>query len=176
MANLYQELVLRKHEVDLELKFKGPSPLNNNLAIQLHANINYKNNSKTAGMMAIPCQNEVNIAHVANYGDLCRHALCRGKRENANHLWSVCRRNLNSNQNKLRSNNAGLKFDREAKNGFRTNLGGNNFPGSINNGTNNIINFGFKQDRGGKQNFENNSNYRGSERRDSKSFNNSHGN
>ena len=55
MANLYQELVLRKHEVDLELKFKGPSPLNNNLAIQLHANINYKNNSKTAGMMAIPC-------------------------------------------------------------------------------------------------------------------------
>jgi hypothetical protein len=55
MANLYQELVLRKHEVDLELKFKGPSPLNNNLAIQLHANINYKNNSKTAGMMEIPC-------------------------------------------------------------------------------------------------------------------------
>ena len=73
MANLYQELVLRKHEVDLELKFKGPSPLNNNMAIQLHAKINYKNNSKTAGMMAIPCPNEINIAHVANYGDLCRY-------------------------------------------------------------------------------------------------------
>ena len=46
MANLYQELVLRKHEVDLELKFKGPSPTNNNLAIQLHAKINNKHNSK----------------------------------------------------------------------------------------------------------------------------------
>ena len=84
MANLYQELVLRKHEVDLELKFKRPSPTNNNLAIQLHAKINNRHNSKSAGMMAIPCSNEVNIAHVANYGDLCRHVLCRknGIRQN----------------------------------------------------------------------------------------------
>jgi hypothetical protein len=71
MARLYQELVLRKREVDLELKFKGPSPTNNNLAIQLHAKINNRNLSKSAGMMAIPCSNEVNIAHVANHGDLC---------------------------------------------------------------------------------------------------------
>ena len=71
MATLYQELVLRKHEVDLEMKFKGPSSTNNNLAIQLHAKINNKNNSKSSGMMAISCSNEVNIAHVANYGDLC---------------------------------------------------------------------------------------------------------
>ena len=70
-----------------------------------------------------------------------------------------------------------LKFDQGAKNGFRTNPRGNNFPGSINKRTNNIINFGFKQDRfGDKQNFGNNSNYRGSERRDGKSFNNSRAN
>jgi hypothetical protein len=37
MARLYQELMLRKREVDLELKFKGPSPTNNNLAMQLHS-------------------------------------------------------------------------------------------------------------------------------------------
>ena len=33
MAKLYQELVLQKHEVELEQKFKGPTPTNNNLAI-----------------------------------------------------------------------------------------------------------------------------------------------
>ena len=174
LANFYQELVLWKHEVDLELKFKGPSSLNNNSAIQLQAKINYKHYSKTAGMMAIPCPNEVNIAHVANYGDLCRHALCRGKRKTAKHLWSECRRNPNSNNNKLRSNNTGTKFDRGAKNGLRTNLGGNNYPGSNNNGSNNITNYGYNPSRfGGKQNFGNNSNYRGPERRDGKSLNDS---
>ena len=35
MAKLYQELVLRKHEVELEQKFKGPTPTNNHLAMQL---------------------------------------------------------------------------------------------------------------------------------------------
>ena len=86
MASLYQELVLRKHEVDLELKFKGPSPTNNTLAIQLHAKINNRLNFKSAGMMAIPCYNEVNIAHVANYGELCRYVLCRGNRNAAKYL------------------------------------------------------------------------------------------
>ena len=76
MAKLYQELVLRKREVELEHKFKGPTPTNNNLAMQLYAKIHNRNNSKSASMMAIPCTNEVNIAHVANYGDLCRHVLC----------------------------------------------------------------------------------------------------
>ena len=32
MAILYQKLVLKKHEVDLEQKFKGPTPTNNNSA------------------------------------------------------------------------------------------------------------------------------------------------
>ena len=70
-----------------------------------------------------------------------------------------------------------LKFDQGAKNGFRTNPGGNNFPGSNNNGSNNITNSGSNPSRfGGKQNFENNSLYRGPERRDGKLFNNSRGN
>ena len=92
MKRSYQQLVLRKREVELEMKFKGPSPTNNNLAIQLHAKINNKNHSKSAGMMAMACTNEVNIAHVANYGDLCRHVLCRGKRKSAKHLWSETNR------------------------------------------------------------------------------------
>jgi hypothetical protein len=71
MATLYQELVLRKHEVDSEQKFKGPTPTNNNLAIQLYAKIHSRNNSKSDVMMAITCSNEANIAHVANYGDPC---------------------------------------------------------------------------------------------------------
>jgi hypothetical protein len=79
MATLYQKLVLRKHEVDLEQKFKGPTPTNNNLAMQLYAKIHSRNNSKSDVMMAITCSNETNNAHVANYGDLCRHVLCRGK-------------------------------------------------------------------------------------------------
>jgi hypothetical protein len=83
---LYQELVLRKHEVDSEQKFKGQTPTNNNLAIQLYAKIHSRNNSKSDVMMAITCSNEANIAHVANYGDLCRHVLCRGKRNSAKHL------------------------------------------------------------------------------------------
>ena len=176
MANLYQEMVLRKHEVDLELKFKGPSPTNNNLAMQLHAKINNRHNSKSAGMMTIPCSNEVNIAHVANYGDLCRHVLCRGKRTAAKHLWSECRRNPNNNQNKLRPNIAGTKYDRGGNNGFKANYGGNKFSGSNKNSTNNIINSGSNPSRiGGKQNFGNNSNYRGPERRYGKSFNKSRG-
>ena len=103
MANLYQELVLRKHEVELEQKFKGPIPTNNHLAMQLYAKIHNRNNSKPDVMMAVTCSNEANIAHVANYRDLCRHVLCRGKRNAAKHLWSECRRNPNNNQNKLRS-------------------------------------------------------------------------
>ena len=90
MSNLYQELVLRKREVDLKLKFKGPNPTNNNLAIELHAKINDMHNSKSAGMLAVPCSNEIKTAHVAIYGDLCRHVLCRGKRNSAKHLWSEC--------------------------------------------------------------------------------------
>ena len=102
------------------------------------------------------------MQYVANYRDLCRHGLCRGKRNAAKHLWSKCRRNPNNSQNLLRSNNDRPKFDRGIKQGFRTNFGGNNFPGTINNGTNNIINFGFKQDRfGGKPNFRSNSNSQG---------------
>jgi hypothetical protein len=57
MARLYQELVLRKREVDLEFNFKGPSSTNNNLAIQLYAKINNRKLSKSAGMMAISCSN-----------------------------------------------------------------------------------------------------------------------
>ena len=91
MAKLYQELVLRKHEVELEQKFNGPTPTNNNSAMQLYAKIHNRNNSKSDVMMAITCSNEANIAHVANYGDLCRHVLCRGKRNAAKHLWSECR-------------------------------------------------------------------------------------
>ena len=56
MVRLYQELVLRKRELDLELKFKGPSLTNNNLAIQLHAKINNRSPSKSAGMMAVHVQ------------------------------------------------------------------------------------------------------------------------
>jgi len=128
MERLYQELVLRKREVELEMKFKGPSPTNNNLAIQLHAKISNKNHSKSAGMMAMAC-----IAHVANYGDLCRHVLCRGKRKSAKHLWSECRRNLNNKQTNFQPNNAGSKYDRGNKHGFSTNQGGNKFSGSSNN-------------------------------------------
>jgi hypothetical protein len=154
MTNLYQELVLRKREVDLELKFKGPNPTNNNLAIQLHAKINNRHNSKSTVMMAVPCPNEVNISHVANNGDLCRHVLCRGKRNSAKYLWSECRRNPNNNQNILRTNIAGTKYARGGKNGFSTNYGGNKFSGSNNNGSNNIINSGSNPSRvGGKQNF-----------------------
>ena len=47
MSKLYQELVLRKHEVELEQKFKGPTPTNNNLAMQLYAKIHSRNNSKS---------------------------------------------------------------------------------------------------------------------------------
>ena len=127
-------------------------------------------------MMAVPCQKEANIAHAANYGELCRHVLCRGKRNLAIHLWSECRRNPNSKQNKLRSNIAGTKYDRGGNNGFKTNYGGNKFSESNNNGTNNITISGCNPSRfGGKQNFGNNSNYRGPERRDGKSFNNSRG-
>jgi hypothetical protein len=43
IANLYQELMLRKRKVDLELKFKGPNLTINNLATQLHAKINNNN-------------------------------------------------------------------------------------------------------------------------------------
>ena len=176
MSTLYQELVLRKHEVELEQKFKGPTPTNNNLAMQLYAKVHSRSTLKSDIMMAIKGSNEANIAHVANYGDLCRHPLCRGKRNSAKHLWSECRRNPNNLQNKLRHNNDRSKFDRGIKNGIRTNSGGNNFPGSSNIGSNNIINSGFKQDRvGGKPNFRSNSNYRGSERRDGKSINNSRG-
>jgi hypothetical protein len=91
MAKLYQELVLRKHEVELEQKFKGPTPTNNHLAMQLYAKIHNRNNSKSDVMMAVTCSNEANIAHVANYRDLCRHVLCRGTRNAAKHLWSECR-------------------------------------------------------------------------------------
>ena len=42
MANLYQELVLRKHEVELVQKCKGPTPMNNHLAMQLYAKIQQK--------------------------------------------------------------------------------------------------------------------------------------
>ena len=127
-------------------------------------------------MMAIQCSNEANIAHVANYGDLCRHVLCRGKRNSAKHLWSECRCNPNNTQNKLRPNIAGIKYDRGGNNGFKTNHGGNKFAGSIINGTTNITNSGSNPSRfGGKQNFGNNSDYRGHERRDGKSFNNSRG-
>ena len=104
MADLYQEMVLRKHEVELEQKFEGPTPTNNNLAMQLYAKINNRNNSRSDVMMAVTCSNEANIAHVANYRDLCRHVLCRGKRTTAKHLWSECRCNPNNNQNKLRPN------------------------------------------------------------------------
>ena len=176
MSTLYQELVLRKHEVELEQKFKGPTPTNNNLAMQLYAKVHSRSTLKSDIMMAIKGSNEANIAHVANYGDLCRHPLCRGKRNSAKHLWSECRRNPNNLQNKLRHNNDRSKFDRGIKNGIRTNSGGNNFPGSSNFRSNNIINSGFKQDRvGSKPNFRSNSNYRGSERRDGKSVNNSRG-
>ena len=176
MATLYQELVLRKHEVELEQKFKGPTPTNNNLAMQLYAKIHSTNNSKSDVMMAITCSNEANIAHVANYGDLCRHALCREKRNLANHLWSKCRRNPDNSQNKLRSNNDRSKFDRGIKHGIRTNPEGNNFPGSVNNGSNNIINSGFKQDRfGGKPNFRSNSNSQGFDWKDGNYYNKSRG-
>ena len=127
-------------------------------------------------MMAVTCSNEANIAHVANYGDLCRRVLCRGKRNAAKHLWSECRRNHNNNQNKLRSNNDRSEFDRGIKHGFRTNPGGNNFPGSINNGTNNIINSGFKPDWfGGKPNFRSNYNLQGSVQKDGNYNNKSRG-
>ena len=129
MADLYQELVLRKHEVELEQKFKGPAPTNNHFAMQLYNKIHNKNNSKSDVMMAVTCSNEANIAHVANYRDLCRHVLCRGKRNAAKYLWSECRRNPNNNQKLLRPNNDRPKFDRGNKNGFRTNSGCNNFPG-----------------------------------------------
>ena len=176
MERLYQQLVLRKREVELEMKFKGPSPTNNNLAIQLHAKINNKNHSKSAGMMAMACTNEVNIAHVANYGDLCRHVLCRGKRKSAKHLWSECRRNPNNKQNIFQPNNAGTKYDRGNRHGFSTNQGGNKFPGSSINVSNNIIKSGSNPSRfGGKQNFTNNPNYRGSGRKDGKSATNFRG-
>ena len=160
MADLYQELLLRKHEVELEQKFKGPTPTNNNLAMQLYAKIHNRNHSKSDVMMAVTCSNEVNIAHVTNYLDLCRHVLCRGKRTAAYHLWSECRRIPNNNQNKLRPNIAGTKYDRGGNNGFKANHGGNKFSGSNINGTTNIINSGSNPSRiGGKQNFGNNSNY-----------------
>ena len=115
--------------------------------------------------MAVTCSNEANIAHVANYGDLCRHVLCRGKRNAAKHLWSECRRNPNNNQNKLRSNNDRPKFDRGIKQGFRTNAGGNH-----------IINSGFKQDQfGGKPNFLSNPNSQGFVRKDGNTNNKSRG-
>jgi hypothetical protein len=133
IVNLYQELVLRKREVELEQKFKGPTPTNNKLAMQMYAKVHNRNNSQSV-MMAIPCSNEANIAHVANYDDLCRHVLCRKKRNSAIHLWSE--RNSNISQNKLRFNNDRPNFDRVIKNGFRIKLGGNNFDGSINNGSN----------------------------------------
>ena len=41
-------------------------------------------------MMAVTCSNEANIAHVANYRDLCRHVLCRGKR-NADEILTTIR-------------------------------------------------------------------------------------
>ena len=91
-------------------------------------------------------------------------------------MWSECRRNPNNSQNLLRSNNDRPKFDRGIKQGFRTNFGGNNFPGSINNETNNIINSGFKQDRfGGNPNFRSNSNSQGFVRKDGNSYNKSRG-
>ena len=176
MAQLYQELVLRKHEVELERKCKGPTPTNNNLAMQLYAKIHNRINLKSDVMMAVTCSNEANIAHVANYGDLCRHALCRGKRNAVKHFWGECWRNPNNNKNKLRSNNDRPNFDRGMKLGFRTNPGGNNFSGSINNGSNNIINSGFKQDRfGGKPNFRSNSNSQGFDRKDGSYYNKSRG-
>ena len=81
MSSLYQELVLRKHEVELEQKFNGPTPTNNNLAMQLYAKIHNRNILKSDVMMAIRGSNEANIAHVANYGDLCRHPSCQRKTE-----------------------------------------------------------------------------------------------
>ena len=91
-------------------------------------------------------------------------------------MWRECRQNPNNNQNKLRSNNDRPKFDCGIKHGFRTNPGGNNFPGSINNGNNNIINSGVKQDRfGGKPNFRSKSNSQGFVRKDGNYNNKSRG-
>jgi hypothetical protein len=175
-SKLYHELVLRKCEVELEHKIKGPNPTKNNLAMQSYAKIYNRNKSKSDVMMAMPCLNEANIAHVAIYGDLCQHALCRGKRNSAKHLWSECRRSPNNNQNKIRSNITGPKYDRGVKNRFRTIPGGNNFPESNNNGSYNIINSGSKPDRfGGKQNYRSNSNYQGYDRKDGNSYEKSRG-
>ena len=91
-------------------------------------------------------------------------------------MWSECRRNPNNKQNILQSINTGTKYDRGIRHGFSTNSGGNKFSGSNNNGSNNIINSGSNPSRfGGKQNFGNNSKYRGFGRTDGKSFSNSRG-